>query len=83
MIIVLSNDSNNATHISDERLSLCGVNFCYDEFANLTSNDTDGSPIAPPANQVEMLFGILLGFSILAALILAFLVDSDPQRYIA
>ena len=77
----MSNGSSNSTEISDERLSLCGVNFCYEEFANLTNNKGSSSSIDQPIkNQIELLFGIMLGFSILAAIILAFLFDSDPQR---
>lgn len=71
----------NASNITDERLDLCGVNFCYDEFINLTANDTADSTILPPENQVEMLFGILLGFGILASIILACFIDS-PARFL-
>jgi len=78
---VLTREPSNVTisnSINEERLRICGANYCNEDFENMT--DSSGRPIIPPQSQVDMLFGILLGFSLLAVFFIIFLVDS-PKRY--
>ena len=57
----------------------CGANFCYDHLKQTAVNLTDDDAAEIPANRnVPMLMGILLGFALLATLILIFLVDPPP-----
>lgn len=71
---VLSTGVTNATEITDERLSYCGANFCNDAWNNFTDGPDDSTADERPAN-LETLLGILLGFSLLAAIVMAVLLD--------
>jgi len=78
---VLTREPSNVTisdSINEEQLDICGGNYCNEDFVNMT--DSRGRPIIPPQNQIDILFGILLGFSLLASVFIIFLVDS-PERY--
>ena len=68
-----------SSEINEERLSICGANFCNEDLGNMT--DSRGRPIIPPRGQIDMLFGILLGFSLLAAVCIILLVDSPKRLY--
>lgn len=67
VITVLSQSPSNITS-DDERLSFCGANFCNQEFNSTESNK-------PTKQSIDMLSGILLGFALLATVVIAFLVD--------
>lgn len=95
--VLSSGMSKNAT-TAFEDVSRCGANFCYEDGpvspANMTMvmlrtmnvSTADVEQKTGTDKNVQMLMGILLGFSILAALILMFLVDpvdaesSEPQE---
>jgi len=66
--------------ISDVQLEFCGANFCNHNFTNLTGNlviDGEFKAITniPSKASIDLLSGILLGFSILATAIMGFLLD--------
>ena len=79
--LVLSTGSSNSTVVNNETLIYCGVNFCSrTATANVTtSDDMLLHPISvdkPSKADIELLTGILLGFALLATLIIIVLVDS-------
>ena len=65
----------NKTLINDERLNLCGANFCNNmDLSNVT--DISGPILErPPTEQIHFLMYILLGSAILASIVIALLVD--------
>ena len=73
---MLSLGSNNGKP-TEEKLSHCGVDFC--PYLNLTGMTEGGSGNSaddkPDKAQIDMLSGILLGFALLASVIMAILVD--------
>ena len=78
----MSTDASNKTKYSDDHLNYCGAHFCYDlDLTNLTGNGNSssagsGSIIEPPAVElVRLLCGILLGFALLATVLIALFVD--------
>ncbi len=82
--LVLKREPTNET-ITEERLSLCGANFCRSAWANFTAANNkanSSSTILPPTEKINMLFGILMGFSLLAAIIMAILVDNPREYYL-
>ncbi len=81
-MLVLKREPTNET-ITEERLSLCGADFCRSTWANFTAtnyNRNSSSTILPPTEKLNLFFGILLGFSLLAAIIMALVVD-NPREY--
>ena len=84
----MSTDASNKTKYSDDHLNYCGAHFCYDlDLTNLTGNGNSssagsGSIIEPPAVElVRLLCGILLGFALLATVLIAFFVDPLTEYY--
>ena len=78
----MSTDTSNKTKYSDDHLNYCGAHFCNDlDLTNLTGNGNSssagsGSIIEPPAVElVRLLCGILLGFALLATVLIALFVD--------
>jgi len=76
---VLSTGTNANTTISDVQLEFCGANFCNQNFNNLTGDlvmdEEYNDPNAHSKASIDLLSGILLGFSLLATVIMAFLLD--------
>lgn len=74
-IVVLSIGSENGLP-NDERLSYCGANFCGQNLTGLTDGTGSGTASDKPDEaKIDLLSGILLGFALLATVIIAFLVD--------
>lgn len=84
-------DAGNKTELNlDEASSNCGAHFCLNTFMavdgtyNSSGNGTDGTEGSfvlqkPLVGNIQMLFGILLGLSLLAVLIFALLVDRTAR----
>ena len=72
--------TNQNTTFSDEQLEFCGANFCNQKFANLTGDLEN--PYKPSKASIDLLSGILLGFSLLATIIIAFLLDPLIRHYL-
>jgi len=80
-------DTNQNTTISYVQLELCGANFCNQDFTNITGNsimrggfeDVNSNPTKA---RVNLLSGILLGISLLATVIIAFLLDPLTRYFI-
>lgn len=70
-------DKANETMVDDKLLYYCGANFCSSRnLTNITGDGSVASPLERPDEaKIQMLTGILLGFALLASLIMAFLVD--------
>lgn len=70
-------DKANETIVEDEILEFCGANFCNGRnLTSITGNGSVPSPLErPDEDKIQMLTGILLGFALLASLIMALLVD--------
>lgn len=73
--------SNGTTSINEEKLSYCGANFCNKQSsANISANATTNSSITLPSeDRINILFGIMVGFSLLAAVIMALFLD-NPRK---
>ena len=75
--IVLSTDTSNKTRVSDEILDFCGAHFCSNvNLTNITGDDQGSIITTPDSSLIQLLTGISLGFAILAAVIVALLVDN-------
>ena len=74
----MSTDTSNKTVVSDDILGYCGAHFCSNvNLTNITGNDESGSIIEkPPLDLIQLLTGICMGFALLAAVIVALLVDN-------
>lgn len=70
-------DSATDTEIPDEILDYCGANFCSSRnLTNITGDGGNSSPLQKPdKDKIQLLTGILLGFALLASLIMAIFVD--------
>ena len=75
----MSSDTTNKTLYSDERVDYCGANFCSNvDLTNITGDN--GTIIEKPAVElVQLLTGILLGFALLATIIIIVFVDSKNR----
>jgi len=73
--------TGSTSNISQEQLSYCGVNYCNQDFSNFTSGDGSGDDVID-RTTLNLLFGILLGFTLLAATIVLFLVDPLNNKYL-
>ncbi|KAI9554119.1 hypothetical protein GHT06_019391 [Daphnia sinensis] len=75
--LVLSMDKANETIVGEQLLEYCGANFCNSRnLTNITGDGSVASPLErPDEDKIQMLTGILLGFALLASLIMALLVD--------
>ena len=72
---MLSTGTVEDVPISDEVLEYCGANFCNSrDLSNLTGNSTE---VEKPdlKDEIQLLSGILLGFALLASVIMALFVD--------
>ena len=80
MVLVLSMNESNSTRPSDERLNYCGADFCSG-MSIITSNTSDHDSefiIEKPSTKlIELLSGILLGFSLLATAIIVVFIDGN------
>jgi len=72
----------NAT-VSTAQLEFCGANFCNQNLnTNLTGNSVMDEVLNTPSKaSIDLLSGILLGFSLLATVIMAFFLN-PLTRYI-
>lgn len=70
-------DSVNDTEISDGVLEFCGANFCNSRnLTNITGEGDIGSGVQrPDEDKIQLLTGILLGFALLASVVMAIFVD--------
>ncbi len=70
-------DTAEGSEKPEEVLDYCGANFCNSRnLTNIAGNGTVESPLARPDEaQIQMLTGILLGFALLASVIMAIFVD--------
>ncbi len=73
--------TGSKSNISQEQLSYCGVNYCNQDFSNFSSGDGSGDDVID-RTTLNLLFGILLGFTLLAAAIVLFLVDPLKNKYL-
>ena len=78
----MSTDTTNKTVINDDILGYCGAHFCSNlNLTNITGSDESGSIIEkPPVDLIQLLTGICMGFAILAAVIVALLVDNTTYE---
>jgi hypothetical protein len=75
---------SNSTITSDEHLSYCGANFCSGMniiTLNASGHDSEFIIEKPSTKLIELLSGILLGFSLLATAIIVVLIDGNVGYY--
>lgn len=77
---------SNSTIPSDEHLRYCGANFCSGMNiitlnASAAGHDNEFIIEKPSTKLIELLSGILLGFSLLATAIIVVLIDGNVGYY--
>lgn len=75
-----SNSTSMPEELNDERLDYCGANFCS-SLTIITNNSDSADPVSiiekPSVELIQLLAGILLGFSLLATVIIVTLIDGN------